>query len=39
MRNRIGLVVAPIAANALIAYVLSAAGQVKLQSFGFLSAS
>ncbi len=27
------------AANALIAYVLSAAGQAKLQSFGFLSAS
>src|SRR5216684_2502673 len=27
------------AANAFIAYVLSAAGQVKLQSFGFLSAS
>jgi molybdate transport system substrate-binding protein len=27
------------AANAFIAYVLSAAGQAKLQSFGFLSAS
>ena len=29
----------PAAANAFIAYVLSAAGQAKLQSFGFLSAS
>jgi ABC-type molybdate transport system substrate-binding protein len=27
------------AANAFIAYVLSAAGQAKLQSFGFLLAS
>ena len=29
----------PAAANAFIAYVLSAAGQSKLQSFGFLQAS
>ena len=28
-----------VAANAFIAYVVSAAGQAKLQSFGFLSAS